>query len=452
MKKLFVGIVAAICCVAFVAPAFAEVKVEGMIQTDFYYWDVSKENFIGGYNKTANLPLNQDNWSTTRINMPQPLNRITVRYTGEDKIVNGYIQVRAGGSRANPYAAAAMNANVPSESAFSWEYAWIDWHVNPSLYFRFGRQDQTFAGAYAPAQGMGQVDGHIIGLGFGNITAQSRDAVRAFIKFNQNVRMEIQLLDPNTETGWNWAGATGNVITGLAVQPNSEFRLPAAPGTGIVDPTSPVAARIATEANTMPRFDLSVPMQFGNFKIEPGFTYLKQEWDQVAAGCDDSYNIWGLTLGMAAGFGPFSVAGEITYGENLGLLSTHFGGGNGGPAGSIGGPATYVDGAGFTKIEDGETLAWWIQLGFDFGPFAIQGIFGMNSGENDGNPAVARDGAERDITQVMYGLNFPVKVTKTFTITPQVWYYDYDDNAVIGAIDVDRGTQLMVGVTFQLVF
>jgi hypothetical protein len=430
MKKLFAGILAAVCCCAFVAPALAEVKVEGMITSDFYYYEQSAERVAGGVLNNATTA--QDDWSTTRINMPQPLNRITVRYTGEDKVVNGYIQIRAGGSRANPSSAAAMNAGTASESAFSWEYAWIDWHINPSFYMRFGRQDQTFGGAYAPGQSLGQVDGHIIGLGFGNITAQSRDAVRAFIKFNQNVRMEIELLDPNTETPGN-----------------SEFALPAQPG---------VAA--ARESNVLPRFDISLPMQWGNFRIEPGFTYLKQEWDQVAAGSDDSYDVWGLTLGGRAGFGPFSVMGEITYGDNLGLVSTHFGGGNGGIRGSVGGPATYVTG-GNTKIADGETLAWWIQLGFDFGPFAINGIFGMNSGENDGDPAIARDAAEVDITQMMYGLAFPIKVTKTFTIAPSIFFYDYDDSATIGGAlgtaaqtgtDTDRGDEMIIGVQFQLVF
>jgi len=444
MKKLFVGILAAICCCAFVAPAFAEVKVEGMIQTDFYYWDMSKERVLGGLLKNA--ATQQDSWSTTRINMPQPLNRITVRYTGEDKVVNGYIQIRAGGSRANASNAAAMNAGVNSESAFSWEYAWIDWHVNPHLYFRFGRQDQTFAGAYAPNQGMGQVDGHIIGLGFGNITAQSRDAVRAFIKFNDNVRMEVQLLDPNTEVP----------------SVNSEFN--------VVNYTG-VAGNFARESNDWPRFDISLPMKFGNFTIEPGFTWLTQKYDQVFAGSDDSFDIWGLTLGGSAGFGPFSIMAEVTYGQNLGFLSTHFGGGNGGIQGlgginagnpSIGGPSIYVPtGTNVQRFEDGNTFAWWIQLGFDFGPFAIQGIFGMNKGDNDGDPAIARDAAESDITQIMYGLNFPIKVTKTFTITPQIWYYDFDSDAVIGGaagsaarsgINTDRGTELMVGVTFQLVF
>lgn len=425
MKKLLFGILAAICCATLTLPALAQVKVEGMIQTDFYYYEQSKERVLGGLLKNATTQ--QDDWSTTRIAMPQSLNRITVRYTGEDKKVNGYIQLRAGGSRAN-----AGLRNPASESDFSWEHAYIDWHLNPSLYFRFGRQDQTFANAYAPAQTMGWIDGHMVGTPFGNMTSQTRDAVRAFIKFNDNVRMEVQLLDPNTEP----AGST-------------ELNLPSIGGAGM--------AANALEANTLPRFDISLPIQVANFKIEPGFTYLKQEWDQVFAGSDDSYDIWGVTLGASAGFGPFSILGEITYGQNLGPNSTHYGA-------VIGGPAAYNPAgthANVRKIEDGETLAWFIQLGFDFGPFAIQGVVGMNKGENDGDPAIARDAAERDITQWMYGLNFPIKVTKTFTITPQIWYYDWDDDAKIGGlagsdarngINTDRGDEIMVGVTFNLVF
>jgi len=426
MKKLFIGVLAAICCCAFVVPAFAEVKVEGMIQNDFYFLSQSKERVLGGLLKNATT--NQDSWDTTRINMPQPLNRITVRYTGEDKVVNGYIQIRAGGSRANSPIFLGGNNGVSSESMFSWEYAWIDWHVNPNLYFRFGRQDQTFAGAYAPAQGMAWNDGHIIGLGYGNITAQSRDAVRAFIKFNDNVRMEIQLLDPNTES----AG-------------NTELNIPAQAGTGAAN---------ARESNVWPRFDLSVPIKVANFTIEPGFTYLKQNWDQVAAGNDDSYNVWGLTLGASAGFGPFSIMGEVTWGRNLGSNQSHWGAANGQAT-------TYLNTLGQTKIEDGETLAAFIQLGFDFGPFAIQGIIGYCNGQNDGDPAISRDAAEWDRTQMMYGLNFPIKVTKTFTITPQIWYYDLDSDAKVGGaagsaarsgINTDFGTDLVIGMTFQLVF
>lgn len=439
MKKVFIGIVAAVFCVALTAPAFAEVKVEGSIQSDFYYFSMSKERVISGAGGAAggntstglakNATTNQDDWSTTRINMPQPSNRLTVRYTGEDKVVNGYMQLRAGGVRANAAQASFGNAGVNSESAFSWEYAWIDWHINPSLYFRFGRQDQVFANAYAPGQVLGWNDQHIIGLGFGNITAQSRDAIRAFIKFNNNVRMEIEILDPNNES----------LVSGAN---NGELVIPAQAGTNAAN---------AREGSTMPRFDISLPMQFGNFKLEPGFTWLEQKWDQVFPGSDDSYTVWGLTLGGSAAFGPFSIMGEFTYGNNLGPNGSHWG--------TVHGQAVVYNPTGTNAnvraIEDGETIAWFLQLQFDFGPAAVQGIIGMNSGSNDGSPAV-RDAAEWDITQWMYGINVPIKVTKTFTITPSLFYYDFDSSSTVGSVsntfDVDRGSEWVFGATFNLAF
>jgi len=442
MKKLFIGMVAAICCVAFIAPALAEIKVEGMIQTDAYYWQQSKERVAGGIpkgNATA-AQLAQDDWSTTRINMGQPHNRIIVRYTGEDKVVNGYIQIRTGGSRGNGLIQSGANGGGGiGESNLSWEYAWIDWHINPNLYFRFGRQDQIFANAYAPNQGMGWNDGHIIGLGgFGNMTGASRDGIRAFIKFNDNVRMEVGLYDANTETGTTWAGAQ---VTELTIPQDAAL-----------------GGAASREGNVLPRFDISLPIKVANFTIEPGFTYLKQEYDQVFAGSDDSFNIWGLTLGMSAAFGPFSISGEITYGENLGS-------GNYVGSTAVGAARTYIPTTNnptgnIRKIEDGKSLMAWLMLGFDFGPFAIQGVIGMGDFSNDGDPAIARDVSEGEVTQWMYGLMFPIKVTKTFTITPNIFYYDYDSDALVGGAvgtagrtwNTDLGSELMIGATFNLVF
>ncbi len=433
MKKFLALTVAALCCLAFAAPAFAEVKVEGMIQSDFYYFTQSKERVAGGV--VDGQTTARDSWDTTRIAMPQPLNRLSVRYTGEDKVVNGYIQLRAGGIRALANDTVFANNGLGSESAFSWEYAWIDWHVNPSLYFRFGRQDQTFANAYAPAQGLGWNDGHIIGLGFGNISAQSRDAVRAFIRFTDNVRMEIEALDPNTR----------RFFTGGSENAGPAVAIPAQAGTGD-------AAGRALESNVIPRFDLSLPIKIANFTIEPGFTWHQTEYQQVAAGNDDSFTSWGATLGASAAFGPFSLSGEFTYGRNLGPN------GNAGYWGAANGqPVVYVENVtGFSKVEDGKTIAYYIMAGFNFGPAAVQGIFGQNRGSNDGNPDVDRDAQEFKITQTMYGLNVPIFITKTFTITPSVWYYDFDGGAEVNARsatnDVDLGKEWTVGMTFQLVF
>lgn len=417
MKKLLVGVLAALCCLAITAPVIAETKVGGMITSDMYYWDRSKERILGGLLKNATTV--QDDWATTRMVMPQAWNRLWVDYRSDDKNLAGYIQLRTGGQKGN-------SGGVANENIFTWEYAWIDWHFNPNFYLRIGRQTQAFA-IYTPDQNMGHVDGHIIGSGFGNIHGgTSRDAIRAYIKFNDNVRMEVQLQDPNTEA-----------------DAQDELNLPRQTG----------LAGNALEANKVPRFDLAVPIKVGNFNIEPSFSYMKQNWDQVAAGSDDSFDIWGLALGAKAAFGPVTLSGEITYGENLGS-GTYVGAGNGAPI-------TYLNTLGQTKIEDGKTLAWWFEFSFNFGPAAIQAIVGMDKGKNDGDPTIARDASEWSRSQWMYGFQVPIYVAKNFTVTPAIWFYDYDGSATVGGaagsagragIDTDFGSETMIGVQFALTF
>jgi hypothetical protein len=401
MKKLFLGLVAAVCVLALSAPVFADIKVGGMVASDVYWLQRSEERMIN-----LGSPAGQDDWSTTRFAMPQAWNRLWLDYKSDDKKIAGYIQLRAGGIKGNttPGAGAEAGLNGFGENTFTWEYAWIDWHINPALYFRMGRQTQAFA-IYTPDQNLGHADGHIVGAGFGNIHGgTSRDAFRAYIKFSDAVRMEVQLLDPNTE-----------VTAGDEISPVGEV------------------GAVARESNTIPRIDIALPIKIGNFAIEPSGTWLRQEWDQVGLG-DDDYDIWGVALGLKAGFGPFTVSGEVTYGENLG-------GGN--YVGSLAAPALVG-----TTVEDAEELAAWIQLAFDFGPFAIQGIVGRDKVERDGLL-----GDDIDIAQWMYGVNFPVKVAKNFTITPNVWFYDYDDDATVGGVDgIDRGEEITVGVQFLLTF
>jgi len=424
MKKLFIGVVAAFCCLAIAAPAIAELKLSGMLTMDAYYWARSKENAVGGLLKNATTE--QDSWTTTRIVMPVAFNRFTIDWLSDDKMLRGYTQLRYGGQRGNAGISAA--SNVPFSDGFAVEYAWIDWHLNPNLYFRIGRQDQTFA-SYTPGQLMGHYDGHVVGAGFGNVHCTARDGLRAYIKFNDNVRMEVMLIDPNTEA-----------------DANDELNLR----------RSGTLAGNALEANTIPRFDISLPIKVANFSIEPAFTYLKQEWDQVRAGDDDSYKIWGASLGAKAGFGPFTLSGEITYIENGGAGNT---GGNYVGIGN-GVPNLYLDTVGSQKIADGETLAWWLQAEFNFGPAAVQLIYGMDTSKNDGDPIIARDAAEYDRTQTMLGLVVPIFVAKNFTIAPQAWIYDYDSDALIGGAagtanrtyNTDFGTQTMIGVQFMLTF
>jgi len=446
----------------------AEIKVGGMISAEQFYWGVSKERRVAGGMVDNVTAYNVGDYSSTEFAMGQPWNRLNMQYISDDKKIGGFIELRTGGQRGSgnsPTTSAALanngNANPTGEQNFDWELAYIDWHLNPNFYLRVGRQTQTFA-IYSPDQQMGHNHGHIVLAGFGNIHGgTSRDGVRGYIKFNDMVRMEIQMLNPDSDGQPTAPGRLGELVNLGAARTatnGTAAQLPALPGT-----TFNGAASSPAESNTVPRMDLSIPIKYGNFNVEPSFSWQRSNYIDVAPGSDTTYDSWGAGLGFKAGFGPFTLSGEYIYGQNLGG-STYVGAGNGAPQTyqqTVGGIAQFTNGYANVKIEDTTTHSFWIQAEFNFGPFAIQGIVGMEKADNDGNPDVARanDPAEFDITRWAYGLQFPINIAKNFKVVPQIWYYDYGSSADVGGTaatartaDTDLGNEITAGLFWQLTF
>lgn len=433
MKKLFIGVVAAFICLAFVAPVLAEVKVGGMISSEQFYWKRSQERQAGGA-ASVQGPTGTagfyDTYKSVEFGMQAAFNRLNVQYISDDKKIGGFIELRGG----------SFNRG----DATVWNYAYMDWHLNPNFYFRVGRQTQSFS-IMAPDQEAGGIAGTALLNNFGNIHGgSSRDAVRAYIKFTDNVRMEINVIHPDSD-GTNTApGSTGELRLAGAnpVSAAATVALPAAAGQN----------DIVREENTIPRIDIALPIKFGNFTVEPAVTWSRSDYNNVAAGSDDNIDAWGASIGAKAGFGPLTIMGEVNYGENLGTQGAY--------VGTNGVAMTYVDAAGNTRIEDGEELQAWLEVQFDFGPFAIQGMVGYATFENDGDPATARDAAEYDVERWAYGLAFPIKIAKNMTMKPSFFYFDYDGSATGGGaagsaqrdFDTDLGTELVAGIWWQLVF
>ncbi|PKN66330.1 MAG: hypothetical protein CVU57_06580 [Deltaproteobacteria bacterium HGW-Deltaproteobacteria-15] len=410
MKKILIGLVAAMCCFALAAPAMAQVKISGMITLDAFFQDVDGERQFGGVpSNTVNFDRNDR--QQTNINLPQALNRFDVQWTSEDKKVHGRIQLRYG---------APTGGGPGTVQGFDPEFAYIDYHWTPGWYTRFGRQEQTFA-IMAPSQSLGQSAAHIVGAGWGNVHGgTARDGIKNFFKFSDMVRLEVELIDPSNNTA------------------EAVAFFPADPGVG--------GFQVVEENSVIPRIDLALNIKIANFVIEPSVTWLTQEYDGVAPGSEDTVDIWGAALGVAAGFGPVTVRGEVTYGENLG--NANYVGGNGAAIG-------YIDANGDLQIEDTEVLAAWIDLGFNFGPAEIHGIVGYQQWETDAVGIVIPGQGERERERWMYGVNLPIKMTKNFTIKPEVMFYKDDNKAQIGRIDdvtADFGDELIAGVQFQLVF
>lgn len=411
MKKLLV-IGVAIICVAFAAPALAKVRMGGMITTDVMYTSTD-----GGFdNPTAKNVVNGANGTDrTIIGFPQAHNRLNAHYENDDGTLLGVIELRDGA-----YGSKGDN--------LTWYYGWLDWrpYSNDSFHLRVGRQPETFSIMVPSAAGMGHTEWTLL-VNYGNLHASNGDMVKAYVRFNDNIRLEFAVQDPDND---NDSAALGG--------------FPAENGNG---------ARVQEE-NVIPRFDVSLPMKFGNFSIEPSATYLKTSYDQIAAGYEDSFDIWGFSVGAKMGFGPVTISAEGTYGQNLGAGNYTGAGGTRGFPIAISARPTAVDmnrDGIFNDISDADIWMGWIQADFNFGPATLKMAVGAENVQNDQGPGAADD---IDTTRYGYAVALPIKVAKGFTVMPNFVYHDRDSDARDGSglTEVDYGSEWMMGVQFNLVF
>jgi len=262
MKKLFVLGMAALLLVAFSVPAMADVKIGGIVFTDFYYIDRNKEN------ANSADPLTQ-----TVIEMPS-ITRLYGRWTNEDN-VGMYIEFGIGG--------ASGATGVSVRHAYGW------WDVNPMFQIMAGHSTTPFS-VLNPSQLLGTQDGslNIIGVGYGDFYSGRFPQVRGTFKFGKVARLEIALVDPNGGTQGPWASAQNN--------------------------------------SKIPRFDIGVPIYAGPVHIYPSFLYQHRTMDLVQpAGTDNNLDTYIGSLGVKMGFGPFGVSAEGNYGKNWGNTRGLFG-------------------------------------------------------------------------------------------------------------------------------
>jgi hypothetical protein len=198
---------------------------------------------------------------------------------------------------------------------------------------------------------------------------------------------------------------------------------------------------LSNPENKLPRVDLALPIRFPWGRIEPSVTFAKAEYDQSPTG-DDDYTMWGVSLGGTGSFGMFSFTAEATWGQNLG------GGSYRGAEGDT--PIAYPDSNGNSKIADSNSFAWFIDLGFKFGPSKVDVMYGQIDYENDEGPASLP--TLFDYTQKFYGISWAIGVAKGFTIRPELMFYDYDKDAQIAGSTINQGKEWLLGLQFMLVF
>ena len=215
------------------------------------------------------------------------------------------------------------------------------------------------------------------------------------------------------------------------------------PSPGLIVVTSfGTPSSLTNPENKLPRLDLALPIRFSWGRLEPSFSVAKAEYDQVSSG-DDSYTMWGLSLGGDGSFGMFSFTAEVTWGQNLG------GGSYRGAEGDV--PVLLVNpttNQGY--IADSSSLAFFIDVGFKFGPSKVNVMYGQIEYENDEGPAALPTLFK--YTQKFYGISWAIGVAKGFTIRPELMFYDYDKDAQIAGSTINQGKEWLLGLQFMLVF
>jgi hypothetical protein len=401
MKKLLIAGFAALMVVAFTVPAMADMKIGGIVFLDFFYMN-EDDNNVAVFNGTSRDA--EDDLSTININVPN-ITRLYARWTNEDN-VGLYIESGIGQD-------AGGNENWDAgDDGYGLRHAYGWWDVTPGFRLLVGKSTTPFS-PLTPAQTMGTRSGHlnVIGAGYGEFYSGRFAQVRGSFNLPSDMgRIELTLSDPKPST---------------------------------ITPTNVDANALADVDAVIPRIDLTAAMYFGALKLYPGVFWQMQSYDNVAAG-DDDVTSYGLTFGLSWGTGPFSVEGEINYGENWGLTGS---GGYAGAGLAWGGeltPTVRANG----DIEDAECLGYWVSLGFKVMPNAtLYGTFGQLYVENDG----LSDTNHTDINSTMYGLRFPIDVAKGFRISPEFFIYDDGDDDFNGT-DTDFGGYWLLGAQFQVTF
>lgn len=389
MKKLVVFGLAALLVAAFTLPAAADVKVGGIVFTDFYYYGKDKEN------------KGDDDYANTRIEVPG-ITRLNARWTNEDN-VGMFIEFGIGGATK-----LSSGQYSPGGTSVTLRHAYGWWDVSPAFQIMAGHSTTPFS-PLNPSQLIGTNSGglHIIGVGYGDFYSGRFPQVRGTFTFSKNARLAIALVDPNIKS--------------------DAFRtlLPAETGKTVDNDTK------------VPRIDVGLPLYLGPIKLYPSGFFAKQTFDNVAAGYPDEVTSWGLSLGVKLGIGPLAIAAEGQTGENWGNT-----------AGLIGNSPTAAYSAARlvgTAADDTECNAFWFDVSFKFGPITPHLIYGMQK--------VSGDKAPTDIVNQMYGVSIPIAAAKGFTIRPEfMWYDEGDSETLPDGSKADFGSEYIYGVQFQIVF
>lgn len=279
------------------------------------------------------------------------------------------------------------------------------------------------------------------GLGYGNINSKYQDGIRLTYKFVPFAAIDVEFLMPRLTADTEVMGGPGFVAK---------------------------AGQSIDNVSKIPKIEVGLPFTYagswGKVAFTPSAMYLKQQFNNVAAG-DDSATSYGLSAGAMIDIFGVKLMGEYNYGQNLYTASRI------GEATVYPFKYEYITG-GFrnamgarvlnSALYDSKTHAFWVQAGYNImGRVAPTVFYGRNQTKRDmpdafvpGNIPKGLDPnyGNTDFTTQFYGINIPVTITKNFKVVPEFMIYDNGSSNKVNGVEYNYGKEWLAGVEFQLTF
>ncbi len=398
MKRLFFMAVFLMLSAVFAMPAMADVKLGGMIFTDFYYLDRDKENALFSEVGNGSSP-----YTVTTVQLPN-ISRFYGKWTNEDN-VGMYVEIGIGQGSGD------INQNISNGVELRHAYGW--WDVNDRFQILAGKSTTPFS-PLNPSQLLGTRSGslNIVGVGYGDFYSGRFAQVRGTFQFCKYARLALALVDPNGDA--RYVGEYG---------PWSEWLIDAQNNTKI------------------PRIDVGLPIYAGPVSIYPSFLYQHRSVDiPDNPGVESNLDSYIGSLGFKVEFGPFAFSGEGNWGKNWGNTRGLIG--NSMPALLS---SAILDNM-TMKINDAETYSFWLDASYRIGPVTPHLIYGQMKTKND------FQSADFEARSQMWGVSIPIDLAKGFRIRPEFMWYDDGDLDIEGVEPFGLGKYAIYGVQFQVTF
>jgi hypothetical protein len=161
---------------------------------------------------------------------------------------------------------------------------------------------------------------------------------------------------------------------------------------------------------------VKLDLNFGPVMIFPAGAIQQVQWDNLPAGWDKNLTTWLVRLPVLVHVGPFTGMFEAAYGQNLAGDTTF-------DVNMCQGESAW---GGFFRNKTGQilnsnTFAYWGDIAVTFGMFTPHIYAGQDISIPDSG--VYQYG-EKYNTRTLYGINCYIKLSKNFTIIPEIYASD----------------------------